>query len=144
MAATKEKAPDITSLVSVLSNAKQDDLDAIDARVRQLQQEIDKYVVPRQSEILALKKLSSLISARLHPRPKKPREPSGNGVAKSRKPTELHQRIFDLLHAEGSMPVPAIAARLGLREQAVSISLTYSDWFERRNGEVHIATKKAE
>ena len=53
--------------------------------------------------------------------------------------TDLQKRIYDLLAAEGSMPVPAIAARLGVKGAGIGISVSHCPWFETRGGEVHIA-----
>lgn len=52
---------------------------------------------------------------------------------------ELRDRVFTLLKAEGSLPVPAIAAFLRVDPARVGRALLGCDWFERLNGEVRVA-----
>jgi hypothetical protein len=58
---------------------------------------------------------------------------------KSTEESDLSKRVFDLIGIEGSLPMPAIAARLGVPALAVRKCVVSSKWFAVKDGEVAIA-----
>ena len=129
---------DFGTVLQLLENATQNDLQLIQDQIAFIEKDMRDYVAPRERQVASLKRLHKLIETRVVPKEKKPRDSSArNGGLGS----ALQQQIFDLLSQEGSMPLPAIAARLGKTVPMVSMSISRINWFERRNGEVHIAVK---
>lgn len=131
-----DKKLDFGALLSLLESATLEDLQLIQNRITMLENDIRDYAAPREREIVGLKKLYRLVESKT-----KPKEPRAAGTKSPATGSALQQQIFDLLSQEGSMPLPAIAARLGKTVPKVSMSISRIDWFERRNGEVHIAVK---
>lgn len=124
-------------LVATLAQAGTAELEAVNKRIEQLATEIRQFIDGRKAEIASLKIVRRVLARKLAP-------PAANREQKpkaSRELTELQKSIFDLLTAEGSMPVPAIAARLKKTGQGIAASVGMCDWFTRENGEVKIATK---
>lgn len=126
-------------LVAILASAGQQELDDVRQRIDAIQTELHDFFIARKSELDSLKMVEKLLDRKLHPREKtqrvaKPKAERGSG-------TVTQKAVFDLLTSEGSMPLPAIAARLGKSESGVAISLGQCNWFRRENGEVHIARK---
>jgi hypothetical protein len=128
------------TVVDAISKATQADIDAIDATICDL-----KEAMKRSSDsISSLKVIRRAIDQRING--KKPRQVRVKKAAKgsdetSHAPpdgTQLAQEVYDLLFHEGSMPVPAIAERLGRTAAAVGNCTARSDWFEKQNGEVRI------
>lgn len=141
-------------LVDVILSAGKEDMDEIDGQIELLERELEESTAKLKQQIDALKAARRLIAIRTGAeparKPRQPREEGRNGVAassngekrKAGEPSEAANRIFDLLSAEGSMPVPAIAERIGSTPAAVGRVITAAanaDWFEKRGGEVHIA-----
>jgi len=133
MAKTKAEGSD---LVAALEAAGEGDLAAIDARMTELRAEIDEYVASRKRKLDALALIRRSLQFKLHGRQPKVAKTTKTGGG------EVAKLIYDLLAAEGSMPVPAIAARLNRTNQSIAICVHKSAWFERRDGEVHIAVRK--
>lgn len=144
---SKEKAA--TSVVEAVLAADAGSLDEIDSAIAEREREI----ADKQKEIDGLRRIRRAIDVRLNgAKPRKPREAKqkkskdhGNaGEAESESPVEsggmkLSERIYDLISREGSMPAMVIAQRLGVRAAVVGMTTATCDWFERRDGEVHIA-----
>lgn len=130
--------PTSTSLVDQILFATESDLQAIDERITAIADEIAE----KQRTVEGFRAIRKAIEIRINGKPeRKKREPgeSGNGVAK----VMLYDAIFDLLTKEGSMPVPAIAERLGKPAAVIGMAIgRKSEWFRRENGEVHIARTK--
>jgi hypothetical protein len=140
------KAAEKPSLAEMVANATGKDLDDIDARITDLQAEI----ADRQKEIDGLKLIRKSIDWRLHGKPKRKqaqRKPKPTVEAKGdegdKGDTQMRERIYDLISREGTLPVAAIAQRLGVRAAAVGTSIHFCDWFERLpNGDIAIAQTK--
>jgi hypothetical protein len=127
-------------LAVILAQAGQPELDAVTAKIAELEKDLAELVAARKAEIASLRLVERVLRRRLEPtapkekKPKatKPRQSSGDG-------TEMQRKIFDLLSKEGPMPVPAIAARLNMHDAGVGAAVSASPWFVRANGEVRIA-----
>jgi hypothetical protein len=128
-------------LLKLIESSSQSDLDAIDARIVTLSSEISA----RRATIVALKALRGVVFSKVNGRqqPKQPRGKNPDSANQKQKSAtdSLRQQIDDLLRREGSMPVPAIAAKLGRSAQQIAMTVVKCDWFERKNGEVHVAKK---
>jgi hypothetical protein len=124
-------------LVAAIEAAGEQDMEAIDERIAALRQEICGYVATRKRKLAALMLVRRSLQFKLHGKPAK--APKGE---RSTVGSELATQIYDLIAEHGSLPVPAIAARLGRPGQAIADSIQRSAWFERKNGEVHIAKTK--
>lgn len=129
------------SCVRIISEAGDGELRAIEERIAALTREIDELAASRNAEIKSLRLVQRIIEA------KQLRETNGRLKKRAKcqsvvaDKTDLQKRIYDLLAAEGSMPVPAIAARLGGKGAGIGISVARCPWFETRGGEVHIAIR---
>lgn len=109
-------------LIDSILSATADDLQAIDERITVIVNEIAE----KQKAVAGLQAIRKVVDIRL------------NGKA-----PQLSDMVFDLLTKEGSMPVPAIAERLGKSPAVIGMAIgRKSEWFRRENGEVHIARAK--
>lgn len=131
-------------LIACLARATADDLATIDNEIEKLNAELDAEVNFRKKAIDALVAARKTVDfavngkkARKTPVRKAARKESST-VAPPEKST-LATEIRDLLDAEGSMPVAAIAARLGHPPAVIGMLTARSSLFEKLNGEVHIA-----
>lgn len=114
------------SLVDAIQNAGESDLLEVESRIKAL-----------TNELKSLRVVQKVIQRKLNGKPERAKN---SGSKANKEPSELAQSIYDLLDKEGSMPTPAIAAQLGVSGQAVGACVSRSNWFDKRNGEVHIAT----
>jgi len=114
-------------IIDVIKDAGENELQEVESRIAELTNELD-----------SLRVVEKVLRVKVHGKPE--RAKPGTKAKSKKEPSELAQRIYDLLDKEGSMPTPAIAASLGVTGAAVGASVHHSDWFEKRNGEVHIAT----
>ena len=124
-------------LVSLIDTAGDAELQKISEEILRLEREIREFTESRRCRIQSLTILKRAIKAKLYPIKRKHGKQNDEGTT-----TYIRSRVYDLLAAEGSMPVPAIAKRLGLKPSQVGASIWNCDWFDRRDGEVHIATTK--
>lgn len=124
------------TLVSLLADAGQPELEDVNKRIAELQRQIEQFCGQRKAEIASLKLVLRVLHRKLQPPAKREKKPKA-----TREMTALQKQVFDLLAAEGSMPLPAIAARVDRTVQGVAAMIGTCDWFTRQNGEVHIATK---
>lgn len=132
------------SLVEMIQKADSRDLDVIDVRM----EEIRVVTEELNNELTALKDVRKIIAARVSGRvkaaAKKKRKAPAELVDRRLGDTyslEMAKQIFDLLTLEGSMPVPAIAARLHGSPSAVGRCVSACEWFDTTDGEVAIATR---
>lgn len=133
MVKTKAESVD---LVAAIEAAGEQDLAAIDERIAALRAEISEYVATRKRKLAALLLVRRSLQFKLHGKPAKSTKGDKTGGS------ELATQVYYLLAEYGSMPLPAIAARLAKTSQGIAACIGRSDWFERKNGEVHIAVKK--
>jgi len=118
---------DMSNLLEALQSATQDDLDAIEARLTELEQE--------RAGLLSAKKV---LTMRLSPIGK--RASPGTGKKGREQMTEKAAKIHDLLTAEGSLPQDVIARRLGVSSKSVERTAQLSDWLTRTpDGDIAIA-----
>lgn len=122
------------TLVSLLADAGQPELEDINKRIAELQRQIEQFCRQRKAEIASLKLVARVLRRKLQPPAVRQKKPKA-----AREGTELQKRIYDLLTKEGSMPVPAIAARLGVHGAGIGAATSACPWFVRANGEVRIA-----
>lgn len=126
-------------LVALIAKAGTLDLERINQRIDTLTREIREYVTTRKQEMRSLTLVQHVLEKRLgQARPRQHRKPLG----KNGQGTELQNAVYDLLAKEGSMPLPAIAARMQRTPQGIAAMIGMCDWFRRENGEVHIAIKQ--
>lgn len=138
----------VMGVVEAVLQADADALAEIDSKIG----DIEASIASQQREIEGLRMIRRAIDVRLNGKPERkqrqPREKKvkvaepASGFEKANRTGDdekLSQRIYDLLHAEGSMPIQAIAERLGVRAAVAGMCVATSNWFERKNGEVHIA-----
>lgn len=120
------------SLLDAIKNATAEDLQAIDDRIAAL-----------DTELAALLAARKVVAIAVNGKPeRKPRGAGTTAAAKSAKSDEMERRrqaIHDLLSEEGSLPVPVIAKRLNIHATAVGWAVRDHEWFEIKNGEVHVA-----
>lgn len=117
----------MSNLLEALQSATQDDLDAIEARLTELEQE--------RAGLLSAKKV---LTMRLSPIGK--RASPGTGKKGREQMTEKAAKIHDLLTAEGSLPQDVIARRLGVSSKSVERTAQLSDWLTRTpDGDIAIA-----
>jgi len=134
-------------LVSMLSRASVQDLRDMQQRIDKLTREVREFAEARKAEIASLRIVRRILEKKLlPPKTHKPR------VARSAVPpkvlgaehmTALQTEIYDLIAKEGSMPVPAIAARINKTPISVSVCISRCEWFDSSHGEVRIAKTKA-
>lgn len=132
----------MSNTVKALLGATAEDLAELRECISELQSELDAYVAEKKQSLDALKALEKILSIKVEGKPeRKPREP---GKAKGQaSPTA--ERFYELLMREGSMPLPAAAAKLGTTAAGLSAvlrSASCKDWFASRNGEIHVARTK--
>lgn len=125
------------TLVSLLADAGQPELEDINKRIAELQRQIEQFCGQRKAEIASLKIVRRVLHRKLQPPAVRQKKPKA-----TREGTELQRKVYDLLSKEGSMPVPAIAARLQKTPQGIAAMVGMCDWFVRENGEVHVAIKQ--
>lgn len=135
--------PTSPSLVDQILFATEADLQAIDEQITAITDEIAE----KQRTVDGFRAIRKAIEIRLNGKPerKKPERSAGGAVATNDaggKRVKLIERVYALLMSEGSMPLPAIAERVGSTPGSVSGTIAGSDWFELRDGEVHIARTK--
>lgn len=132
-------AADVTDLVRMLATAGQPELASIEERIHELSLEINEMIAPKKAEIAGLRTLQQAIRTKLTPETNGKQKLKAVCQSKPGDKSDLQIAIHDLLAEEGSMPVPAIAERLGKKPHFVGASVRGSRWFSVRNGEVHIA-----
>src|SRR5262245_37426995 len=97
-----------TSLLEALKTVTADDLAMIDDQIGKLQTELD-----------GLRAARGLINIRLNGRPQR-KKPVRRTAAPPPALEDAHKSVaeqtYELLDEEGSMPIPAIAARIGRSE----------------------------
>lgn len=130
---------DISGLVNLISCAGEQELYAIESRIAEVTRQMDAACAPFKAELASLKCLQRAIQAKLIPAANDRLKKRGKCQSESSDMTDMQQRIYDLIAAEGSMPVPAIAKMLKQLPGNAGKSVMASGWFEVRNGEVHIA-----
>lgn len=130
---------DISSLLNLIACAGEQELHAIESRIAEVAREMEKACAPFRAELTSLRCLQRTIQAKLLPAANGRLRKRGSCQSKASDMTDMQQRIYDLIVAEGSMPVPAIAKMLKQLPGNVGKSVMASSWFEVRNGEVHIA-----
>jgi len=123
------------SILDAILNASEKDLADLDAKI-----------TDHTKQLEAMRSARKVIAERLGVEaPKKAvakREPTEGGVKPNREASDLAKRIFDLLDREGSMPLPAIAVRLGMAPQGIARAImagACAHWFVKKDGEVSIA-----
>lgn len=136
MSTKPDKSPTPPSLIDQILFATEADLQAIDEQIAAITDEIAE----KQRTVDGFRAIRKAIEIRINGKPERkkrePREP-GDDTPKQ----QLSDAVFDLLTKEGSMPVPAIAERLGKTPAIIGMAIgRKSEWFVRKNGEVHIAT----
>lgn len=130
------------NLIEALQAATAEDLADIDARITAVRDKIEATLRAQRGELDALLAARKLIDLRINGRPskavkgaaKKGASPADGGGS------ELACAIHDLLTKEGSLPVAAIAQRLGKTNAAIGVCVARSSWFSRTSdGDVQIA-----
>lgn len=120
-------------------------LDALAAVTEDDLTEIDRQIAEAQKKIDGLKVARSVVAVTLHGKTKKvvrAKSPAGGATRSDSDPQALASQIFDLLTAEGPLPVNVIASRLGRAPQAIGVSAARSGWFAKNNeGDYTIARK---
>lgn len=136
-------ADQATELVQLIAHAGAVEVEAISARIATLMAEIEDFATSRKAEIASLKLIRRFLQRKLvPPAVQSSQQKLGKRKYTLRGGTQLQKEIYDLLAKEGSMPAPAIAARLQRTPHAISSCVGMCDWFHRENGEVHIAQKQ--
>lgn len=113
-----------SKLLEVLKTAKETDLAEIDARIAEL-----------DGELQGLREARKLLDVRLHgkkPRAKPQRtaaEKPADKPAASKPQSQLAEQIHDVIAANGPMTADTIAAKLGISPQAVGVCCARSEWF---------------
>lgn len=136
-------------LITAIEAAGQEEIDAIDERLSDLNGRINtlKQSVDRLHQLRRIicgkpngKPLPAIAVATDDPAPA---EPTASAQDENWAVRDLvRNQVFDLLTENGSMPVPAIAASIGKQVPYVAKVVRECEWFERRDGEVHIAKAK--
>jgi len=117
----------VSNLLDALQCATQDDLDAIDTRIAEIEQERAGLMTARK-----------MLDARLNPITK--RRSPGEVKKGKEQMTAKAQRIYDLIYQEGSLPMDVIAKRLVVTPKSVERTVQLSDWLTRTpEGDVAIA-----
>lgn len=121
------------SLLDSIMSATADDLQDIDERITAIIDEIAE----KQKAVTGLQAIRKVVDIRVNGKaPRKSPTPREDGPPKP----QVSDAVYDLLMKEGSMPVPAIAERLGKTPAVIGMAIgRKSEWFVRKNGEVHIA-----
>lgn len=120
------------SLVDQILFATEADLQAIDDQITAITDEICE----KQKTVDGFRAIRKAIEIRINGKPERKKREPGDGTPKP----QVTDIIFDLLTKEGSMPVPAIAERLGKSPAVIGMAIgRKAEWFVRKNGEVHIA-----
>lgn len=127
------------NLIEALQAATAEDLADIDARITAVRDKIEATLRAQRGELDALLAARKLIDLRINGRPPKGAAKKGASPADGGG-SELACAIHDLLTKEGSLPVAAIAQRLGRAPQAIGVCVAKSEWFSRTpDGDVEIA-----
>lgn len=135
------------NIIDALMGATSKDLEAIEAKIVELTTQLNSLKAAR---IVIAKRLNVEIDSpqkrAYQTRSSKKKETENNDAnPEESKSSRLANTVYDLLTTEGSMPLPAIAARLKTLPGPLAMcirSAAVRDWFVERNGEIHIAMKK--
>lgn len=117
----------MSELLEALNKASQTDLDEIDKRLKEL-----------DDERAGLQAARRLLAAKLGGAVK--RAASATGKKGREGMTTKATKIYDLISREGSLPIDVIASRLQLPPKSIERTVTLSDWLKRApSGDVEIA-----
>lgn len=144
-------------LLETFNSATEDDLAAVTAEIESKEKARDAAVAELDKEISGLKALHKMLDVRLHGKRPKAKRAARAGVGsggaarasglspaqeKAAERGDILNKVYDLVSKEGSMPMPAIAERIGISPYRINRAMENCDWFNYRNGEVVIARKK--
>ena len=106
------------SILDALQQATEEDLDAIEKRIAELEAEREQ-----------LKAVQKILAAKFKPT-----------LNKRESKTKLATKVYDLIAKEGPLPHNVLASRLGVSSQVINGCVNRNTWFKRnRDGDVEIA-----
>lgn len=139
---TDEVAGVVLDVVQAVARATEESLRDIDAAIHRIVVQISEL----EDHVAALRMIRRAVATKLHGKQaRKPRSKSakpGKLAAEKRDDDDrevMVRRIVALLDTEGSMPVPAIAARLNALPAYVGTVVNGTALFVTKGGEVHLA-----
>lgn len=134
-----EQMPARVSVAEAIASATETDLEELREMIDAAERELHEITSEHRNRIDSLKAAASVVYRKLHgkpPRAVRAQRDSAKPNSQVETRDKIRQQIHDLISQEGSMPVSAIAARLGRSNIQVAMIVRHCDWFSNENGDV--------